>query len=42
LTDGKSINLKEDGLGELAGWYMGEWRSKYSNEEPFDILNNKV
>jgi hypothetical protein len=31
-SSGKQINLSLDGLGELSGWYMGEWRSKYSNE----------
>jgi len=30
--NGKGVNLSMDGLGELSGWYMGEWRSKYSSE----------
>lgn len=30
--NGEKINLSTNGLGELSGWYMGEWRSKYSNE----------
>ncbi len=33
-SDGKSVNLTEEGLGELSGWYMGSegWRSEYSGE----------
>ena len=30
--NGESVNLSKSGLGELSGWYMGEWRSKYSKE----------
>jgi len=32
--DGKSVDLLEDGLSELAGWYVGEdsWRHQYSNQ----------
>jgi len=30
--DGETINLTAEGLGELSGWYAGEWVSKYSNE----------
>lgn len=33
---GESINLTNDGLGELSGWFMGDWRMKYSNERFFD------
>jgi hypothetical protein len=31
-TNGKRIDLPEEGLGELSGWYMGSggWRSQYS------------
>ena len=33
-SSGKEIDLTEDGLGELAGWYMGSggWRSMFSRE----------
>ncbi len=30
--EGKDIALTSDIIGELGGWYMGEWRSKYSSE----------
>ena len=30
--NGETINLTAEGLGELSGWYAGEWVSKYSNE----------
>jgi hypothetical protein len=31
-NNGKRIDLSEEGLGELSGWYMGSggWRSQYS------------
>jgi len=32
LSNGKSVALTNDITGELGGSYMGEWRSKYSNE----------
>jgi len=37
-SDGREIDLTEDGLGELAGWYMGSggWRSMYSEERYHD------
>ena len=38
--NGKEVNLSTDGLGELSGWYMGEWRSKYTAERCFDDLTN--
>jgi hypothetical protein len=33
--DGEKADLTEDGLGELAGWYVGEesWRQLFSNEK---------
>lgn len=31
-SNGKSVALTNDIIGELGGWYMGEWRSKYSKE----------
>ena len=47
----KQINLVNDGLGELCGWYMGSggWRAQFSNERFADdfkdlmdlSLNNK-
>jgi hypothetical protein len=30
--NGKVVNLTNDVLGELSGFYMGEWRSEYSEE----------
>lgn len=33
--DGKTVNLNEAGLGELAGWYAGEWRETHSKERFF-------
>jgi hypothetical protein len=32
MPNGEAINLTAEGLGELSGWYAGEWISKYSNE----------
>jgi hypothetical protein len=39
--NGQSINLSIDGLGELAGWYMGteSWRERFSDEKINDYLN---
>ena len=33
-SSGKEIDLVEDGLGELSGWYMGSdgWRAMHSKE----------
>ena len=33
-SDGEKVDLSSDGLGELAGWYMGVpgWRTEYSKE----------
>jgi hypothetical protein len=36
----KQINLSEDGLGELGGSYMGEWRSEFTKERCFNDLYN--
>lgn len=41
-SDGKLVNLTKEGLGELAGWYIGEWRMKYSGERCNDYLENNV
>jgi hypothetical protein len=35
---GKNVDVDGDIIGELAGWYMGEWRSKYSDERFFDDI----
>jgi len=38
----KVIDLPEDGLGELAGWYMGSggWRSMFSRERFADDFSD--
>lgn len=38
-SNGKAVKL-EEGLGELSGWYMGEWRSKYSKERYVDDFSD--
>ena len=37
-SNGKTINLPEEGLGELCGWYNGSdgWRARYSKERYVD------
>lgn len=37
-SSGKTTSLPADGLGELAGWYLGSdgWRSMYSSERFID------
>jgi hypothetical protein len=37
-SSGKEIDLVEDGLGELSGWYMGSegWRAMRSKERFVD------
>ncbi len=36
-TTGKVVDLTEEGMGELTGWYMGgEWISKYSQQRFVD------
>jgi len=35
-SKGKTINLSTEGLGELGGWYVGEWCLKYTKERVFD------
>ena len=39
---GKEIDLTEDGLGELVGWYIGTggWRAMYSGERFVDDFAN--
>ena len=41
-SNGKVVNLPEDGLWELAGWYMGSdsWREKYSKERFTDDFSD--
>jgi hypothetical protein len=38
--DGSEVDLSEDGLGELAGWYVGPdgWRRQYSSERYFEFV----
>ncbi len=40
-SSGKTIDLAQDGLGELSGWYMGSggWRAMYSEERFADDLS---
>lgn len=44
-SNGRTVNLTEEGLGELAGWYVGGidgWREKYSTERvPDDFTDLK-
>jgi hypothetical protein len=37
-SSGRDVDLNEDGLGELAGWYMGSgcWRAMFSAERFVD------
>ncbi len=35
-SNGATVDLPRDGLGELCGWYMGEWRFKYTKERLVD------
>jgi len=35
-SKGKTVNLSTEGLGELGGWYAGEWCLKYTKERVFD------
>jgi len=41
-SDGNIVDLSEDGLGELGGWYMGipGWRSTYSEERFVDDFSD--
>ena len=41
-SNGKVVNLPEDGLAELAGWYIGSdgWRAKYSKERFVDDFSD--
>lgn len=39
---GREIDLTEEGLGELSGWYMGSggWRAMYSQERYVDDFSD--
>lgn len=38
--DGKVINLTKEGSQELAGWFIGEWRTKYSEQRNYNDLSD--
>jgi hypothetical protein len=39
--DGKVVDLSEEGLGELGGWYLGPdgWRHRYSEQRFFEFTD---
>lgn len=41
-ANGREVDLAEEGLGELAGWYMGSggWREMFSNERFEDDMED--
>jgi hypothetical protein len=41
-SNGKTVDLPSDGLGELSGWYMGSsgWRATYSNQRFSDDFSD--
>jgi hypothetical protein len=39
-SNGKVVNLPEEGLGELGGWYAGSWREMYSEERFVDDFSD--
>jgi len=41
-SSGREVDLTEEGLGELAGWYMGSggWRAMFSEERYVDDCAN--
>ena len=41
-SDGRTVDLCEDGLGELSGWYKGTdgWTEKYSKERYYDDFSD--
>ena len=43
-ANGKKVDLPTDGLGELAGWYIGTggWRALYSQERFIDDFADLV
>lgn len=38
--EGRTVDLSEEGMGELAGWYIGPdgWRDRYSSELGFESV----
>lgn len=41
-SSGREVDLTEEGLGELAGWYMGSggWRAMFSGERNVDDFSD--
>jgi hypothetical protein len=41
-ANGEIVDLAEEGLGELSGWYMGSggWRASYSHERFVDDFSD--
>lgn len=41
-SSGREIDLAEEGLGELSGWYMGSggWRAMFSEERYVDDFSD--
>lgn len=39
--EGMTVDLSEEGMGELAGWYIGPdgWRHRYSSERRFEFVS---
>ena len=35
-ANGKKVDFAEEGLGELVGWYLGDWRFDFSSERGID------
>ena len=35
-SDGKKVALDGDIIGELGGWYIGDWRKEHSTQRFFD------
>jgi hypothetical protein len=37
-TNGTMVGLSKEGMGQLAGWFMGSdgWKAKYSQQRFFD------
>jgi hypothetical protein len=42
VSDGDTVDLAEEGHGELSGWYMGSdgWRSRYTHERYSDDVED--
>jgi hypothetical protein len=40
-SNGKTVDLSSEGLGELSGWYAGRgWRDVYSKERFSDVMSD--